>query len=72
MPTGASVCRGHDAIAAIGDLGALPSVMKMTRLMILREKSDLSVIRSQNIRFGEARLGRLSNRVAGQTTAQSA
>lgn len=33
--------RGDDAVAAIGDLGALPSVMKVTRLMILWEDSDL-------------------------------
>ncbi|TDD85401.1 hypothetical protein [Actinomadura rubrisoli] len=33
--------RGQDAATAIGDLGALPSVMKMTRLMILWENLDL-------------------------------
>jgi hypothetical protein len=34
--------RGHDTVTAIGDLGALPSVMKMTRLMILWENCDLA------------------------------
>jgi hypothetical protein len=34
--------RGHDAATAIGDLGVLPSVMKMTRLMILWESGDLA------------------------------
>jgi hypothetical protein len=34
--------RGHDAVTAIGDLGVLPSVMKMTRLMILWENLDIS------------------------------
>ncbi|WP_131735557.1 hypothetical protein [Actinomadura roseirufa] len=33
--------RGQDAATAIGNLGALPSVMKMTRLVILWENLDL-------------------------------
>ncbi|TYB44980.1 hypothetical protein [Actinomadura chibensis] len=33
--------RGQDAVTAIGDLGTLPSVLKMTRLMILWEDLDL-------------------------------
>ena len=39
--------RGHDAVTAIGDLGVLPSVMKMTRLMILWESSDLAAALEQ-------------------------
>lgn len=39
--------RGHDATVAIGDLGVLPSVMKMTRLMILWESSDLAIAMEQ-------------------------
>lgn len=38
-----SFSRGRDAVTAIGDLGILPSVMKMTRLMILWESSDLAI-----------------------------
>jgi hypothetical protein len=34
--------RGHDAVTAIGNLGVLPSVMKMTRLIILWESCDLA------------------------------
>lgn len=34
--------RGQDTITAIGDLGVLPSVMKMNRLMILWEHCDLA------------------------------
>ena len=34
--------RGHDAVTAIGDLGVLASVMKMTRLMVLWESCDLA------------------------------
>lgn len=34
--------RGHDAVTAIGNLGVLPSVMKMTRLLILWESCDLA------------------------------
>lgn len=40
--------RGHDAATAIGDLGLLPSVMKMTRLMILWENSDLAIALEQD------------------------
>lgn len=39
--------RGRDAVAAIGGLGTLPSVMKMTRLMILWESSDLALALDQ-------------------------
>lgn len=39
--------RGRDAVTAIGDLGVLPSVMAMTRLMILWENSDLSTALEQ-------------------------
>jgi len=39
--------RGHDVVTAIGDLGALPSVMKMTRLMILWENRDLATALEQ-------------------------
>jgi hypothetical protein len=39
--------RGHDATDAIEDLGLLPSVMKMTRLMILWESSDLATALEQ-------------------------
>ncbi|TDB88012.1 hypothetical protein E1264_12890 [Actinomadura sp. KC216] len=39
--------RGQDAATAIGDLGILPSVMKMTRLMILWENLDLSTALDQ-------------------------
>lgn len=39
--------RGHDAVTAISDLGALPSVMKMTRLMILWENYDLATALEQ-------------------------
>jgi len=46
-PIGFVTCRrfytGSDSITAIGDLGVLPSVMKMTRLLILWENSDLEV-----------------------------
>ncbi len=39
--------RGHDTVAAIGDLGALPSVMRMTRLLILWENCDLATALEQ-------------------------
>ena len=45
------VCRdfypGDDAVTAIGNLGVLPSAMKMTRLMILWESSDLAAALEQ-------------------------
>jgi hypothetical protein len=39
--------RGHDAITAISNLGVLPSVMKMTRLMVLWENCDLATALDQ-------------------------
>jgi hypothetical protein len=49
--TGFMICRrfyrGHDTVTAIGDLGLLPSAMKMTRLMILWENCDLSIALEQ-------------------------
>jgi len=39
--------RGQDATVAIGDLGIMPSVMKLTRLMILWEACDLSLAMEQ-------------------------
>jgi hypothetical protein len=39
--------RGRDAATAITNLGVLPSVLKMTRLMILWENSDLSIALEQ-------------------------
>lgn len=39
--------RGHDTVVAIGDLGTLPSVMKMTRLMVLWESCDLATALEQ-------------------------
>jgi hypothetical protein len=39
--------RGEDAVNAIGDLGMLPAVMKMTRLIIPWESSDLATALQQ-------------------------
>lgn len=39
--------RGQDATVAIGDLGIMPSLMKMTRLMVLWEACDLAVAMEQ-------------------------
>lgn len=48
---GIVMCRpfyqGEDTITAIGDLGVLPSVMKMTRLMVLWENRDLTTALQQ-------------------------
>ncbi len=48
--------RGDDAVVAIGELGILPSVMKMTRLMILWEDSDLKTALEQEGRSFQMRL----------------